>query len=139
MLEPSERGSVEPRGALSEEQRTVFRSAALWMGLAGWAEVLVGGLVGVACLLRAVGLIPWPEQPSASGRAVLPILVVASMGIGILTLIAARSFRRAAQAPDAGLAAVTEAVSDLRELYERQVWITAMLIVIAIGGAIFWR
>ena len=124
---------------LSEEQRAVFRSAGTWMGILGGAEVLVGALGGVAWLLGAFGVAPPEGRPSPGDWVLTALLAIGTVGIGILTLIAAASFRRAGRVPDAGLAAVTTAVSDLRELYERQVWVTLILLAIAIGGAFLWR
>lgn len=107
------------------------------MAIIGWAELLFGALAGSAWLLAGLGAEPGKAldvAPSEWGFAA--IQVIGSVIIGILTLIAARSFRRAGRDPAAGLSTVTAAVADLGELYERQVWLAFALLVIAIGATI---
>jgi hypothetical protein len=122
---------------LTDGQRATFRSAGFWMAIIGWAEVLVGAVGGLIWLLAAVGAVPGREFGAAPSEWVLLALqAVATVVIGGLTLTAARSFRRAGRDPAAGLPAVTAAVADLAELYERQVWLAFVLLAIAIGGAL---
>src|SRR5262249_18518286 len=122
-------------GVLTAEQRATFRSAGFWMAIVGWAQVLLGAVVGLASMFAALrefrerGIELWEWRNPA-------LLVIASECVGILTLIAARSFRRAGRAPAAGLPEVTAAVTDLAELYERQVWLAFALLAIAIGSII---
>jgi len=122
-------------GVLNDEQRATFRSAGFWMAIIGWAEIALGAAAGLVWLLVALGALPREEVggggPSEWGISVLQM--VGSIIIGILTLIAARSFRRAGRDPAAGLPAVTAAVADLAELYERQVWLAIALLAIAVG------
>ena len=122
-------------GVLTAEQRAAFRSAGFWMALVGWAEVTLGGLAGLALLLPALGAIP--GQGAAPTEVWLLLLQAAgSVLIGVLTLATARSFRRAGRDPTAGLPAVTDAVGGLAELYERQVWLAGLFLVVAVGGAL---
>jgi hypothetical protein len=126
-----------PAGVLTDGQRATFRSAGLWMAIIGWAEVLFGAVAGLVWLLAALGALPGRAVDGAPSEWSLRALqVVGSVIIGVLTLIAARSFRRAGRDPAAGLPAVTAAVADLAELYERQVWLAFALLAIAIGGAL---
>jgi hypothetical protein len=94
-------------------------------------------VAGLALLLAALGALPGRALGGAPSEGGLPALqVVGSVIIGALTLIAARSFRRAGRDPAAGLPAVTAAVADLAELCERQVWLAFALLAIAVGGAL---
>jgi hypothetical protein len=126
-----------PAGVLTDGQRAAFRSAGFWMAIIGWAEVICGVVAGLAWLLAALGALPGPALGIAPSEWSLPALfVVGSVIIGVLTLIAARSFRRAGGDPAAGFPAATAAVADLAELYERQVWVAFALLAMAIGGAL---
>jgi hypothetical protein len=124
-----------PGGVLTAEQRATFRSAGFWMAIVGWAEVVFGGLAGMAFVLPALGAIPGQGAASAEVRFLL-LQAIGSVLIGVNTLGAARSFRRAGQNPTAGLTAVTEAVGGLAELYERQVWLAGLFLVFAVAGAL---
>ena len=129
--------SQGPGVTLSEEQRATFRSAGFWMAIIGWAEVLFGALAGLFRLVAALGATPGQAPGLAPSEwGFLALQVVASVIIGVLTLIAARSFRRAGRDPGAGLPAVTAAVADLAELYERQVWVALVLLAVAVGGVL---
>jgi hypothetical protein len=133
----AERPNDSPGGMLTDEQRAKFRAAGFWMAIIGWAEVLFGTLAGLVWLLAALGVFPGQALGQAPSEWGLPALqVVASVAVGVLTLFAARSFRRAGRDPAAGLPAVTAAVADLAELYERQVWLGVSLLAVVIGGAL---
>ena len=135
MGEPERQDS--PGNVLSDEQRATLRSAGFWMAIIGWAEVLFGAVAGAIWLLAALGAIPGEALGGPpSDRVSLALQVVAALGIGVLTLITARSFRRAGCDRAAGLPAVTAAVADLAELYERQVWVLFVLVAVAIGGVV---
>jgi hypothetical protein len=126
-----------PGGVLTDEQRATFRAAGFWMAIIGWAEVLFAALAGLVWLLAEFGALPGQALGLASSEWGLTALqVVAAVAIGVLTLVAARSFRRAGRDPAAGLPAATAAVADLAELYERQVWLAFALLAIAVGGAL---
>ena len=129
---------AEPADRFTDEQRAVFRSAAAWMAAFGGIELAAGGLLGLLWLLFAVGVVPPPEPQSAADRVTLPLGAVASAAVGLITLTTARAFRRAARAAEPGYAAVTAAVTDLRELYERQVILAATLLAIGVGTALLW-
>src|SRR5262245_11891775 len=104
------------------------------MAIIGWAEVLFGAVAGLVLLLAALGAVPGRALGAAPSEWSLPAAqAVGSLIIGALTLIAARSFRRAGRDPAAGLPEVTAAVADLAELYERQVWLAIALLAIVIG------
>jgi hypothetical protein len=134
---PTEGPNRGPAGALTDEQRATFRSAGHWMAIIGWAELAFGAVAGLVWLLAALGALPGQALGFAPSEWSLPaVLVIGSVVIGVLTLIAARSFRRAGRDPAAGLPTVTAAVADLAELYERQVWLAFALLAIAIGGAL---
>lgn len=122
-----------PSAMLTEEQRATFRSAGLWMAIIGWAELAFGAVAGLA----ALGVLPGQQIGVAPSEWSLPAAqVIGSVVIGILTLIAARSFRRAGRDPASGLPTVTAAVADLAELYERQFWVAFALLTLAIGGVL---
>ena len=126
-----------PADVLTDGQRATFRAAGFWMTIIGWAEVLFGAGTGLVWLLAALGVLPGQAPGTApSGWGLPAAQVIGSVVIGVLTLIAARSFRRAGRDPAAGLPAVTAAVADLAELYERQVWLAFALLAIAVGGAL---
>ncbi|MFO0964286.1 MAG: hypothetical protein U0793_01685 [Gemmataceae bacterium] len=129
-------GPNENPGVLTEKQRATFRSAGLWMAIIGWAELLFGAVSGLVWLLGALGVASNEVRLAPSEGSFLVLQVVGSIVIGGLTLIAARSFRRAGREADAGLPTVTAAVADLAELYERQVWVGFALLLIVIGGAL---
>jgi hypothetical protein len=137
----SEHAGENTGAVLTPEQRTTFRSAGVWMAILGGIELAAGLLAGIAWVLVLVGGVPLRDAmgPRPTDWIVNALLTVVTVGIGVLTLLTARSFRRAARRPDAGLAAVTEAVADLRELYERQVWATGVLLGLAIAGALAAR
>ena len=126
-------------GTFSEGPRATFRSAGFWMGLVGWVEVLAGSVLGVRWLLAIMGVAPRAAGSTPSDWVITPLQAVAGLGIGTLTLIAARAFRRAAEVADGCPPAVTGAVTALRELYERQLWVIAVVVVIALGGLFLWR
>ena len=124
-------------GVLTDGQRATFRSAGFWMAIIGWAEVFFGVFGGLIWLLATLGALPPWALGLAPRKSGLPaVQAVASFAIGLLTLIAARSFRRAGRDPAVGLPAATAAVADLAELYERQVWVLFVLLAVAIGGAL---
>jgi len=126
-----------PAGVLTDGHRATFRSAGFWMTIIGWAEVLFGAAVGLVWLLAALGALPGRALGVAPSEwSLAAVQVIGSVIIGVLTLIAARSFRRAGRDPAAGLPAVTAAVADLAELYERQVWLAFALLALAIGSAL---
>jgi hypothetical protein len=107
------------------------------MAIIGYAEVGFGGLAGLTCLLAVLGAVPGQALGAApSERVLLALQAVGAVIIGVLTLAAARSFRRVGRDPAAGMPAVTGAVGDLAELYERQVWLGFVLLAVAIGGAL---
>ena len=142
MTDPQVVGSGSPGGAggtTPEDPRATFRSAGFWMGLVGGVELLAGSALGVMWVLAITGVAPRAAGSTPSDWVFTPLQAVAGIGIGTLTLIAARAFRRAAEVADACPPAVTGAVSDLRELYERQLWVLATLVGIALGGLFFWR
>ena len=141
MSEDVGRPADNPGAVLAPAQRATFRSAGVWMAILGGLEVAAGALAGVAWVLVLVGVVPLREAmgPRPTDWIVNALLTVITLGIGVLTLVTARSFRRAARRPDAGLAAVTEAVADLRELYERQVWASGVLLGLAVAGALAAR
>jgi len=126
-----------PAAVLTDEQRATFRSAGLWMAIIGWAELAFGVVAGLYWLLAALGVVPGHELGTSLTEWSVPAAQVIGSGvIGILTLIAAQSFRRAARDPASGLPTVTAAVADLAELYERQFWVVFVLLALAIGGAL---
>lgn len=107
------------------------------MALIGWAEVAFGGLGGLVLVFAALGA--GDGQPGGTNSPELRFLVIQAAGsvvIGVLTLVAARSFRRAGQDPAAGLPGVTTAVANLAELYERQVWLAGLLLVLGVDAAL---
>lgn len=123
---------MEQTGAVfTAEQQATFRAAGFWMRIVGWAEVVGGGLFGVVWVLAALG-VDETRQMVGGEWVVTALQCVAGVGVGILTLVTAASFRRAG--PDA--AAVTAAVANLRELYERQVWLILILVFVVIGSAL---
>lgn len=126
-----------PGVVLTDEQRATFRSAGLWMAIIGWAEVVLGGLGGAVLLLVALGALPGQAAgPATPEVRFLVLQAVGSVLIGVLTLVTARSFRRAGRDPAAGLPAVSTAVADLAGLYERQVWLAGLFLVLAVVGAL---
>lgn len=126
---------------LTDEQRAPFRTAGFWMALVGWAEVIFGIMVGLVWLLAALGVLPdGPREVTSWEWGIAALEVFVCLVIGVLTLIAARSFCRAGRDSSAGVAGVTAAVADLAELYERQVWVAFAVLCIVIGRAIaIWR
>jgi hypothetical protein len=126
-------------GSVSEAPRVTFRSAGFWMALVGWVELLAGSALGVMWLLAVTGVAPRAAGSTPSDWVFTPLQAVVGIGIGILTLVAGRAFRRAAEVADGCPPAVTGAVSALQELYERQLWLIATLIGIALGGLFLWR
>ncbi|HXG10839.1 MAG TPA: hypothetical protein VNK04_13860 [Gemmataceae bacterium] len=124
---------------MSEDPRATFRSAGFWMGLVGWVELLAGSALGVAWLLAITGVAPRAAGSTPSDWVFTPLQAVAGIGIGVLTLIAGRAFRRAAEVADGCPPAVAGAVASLRELYERQLWVIALVVGIALGGLLLWR
>jgi hypothetical protein len=131
---------TESEGVLTAEQRGLFRSAALWMTMMGWIEVAVGVLIGALGLLSWWRVVP-PEEvfPTTFDRATVWIQAAFTISIGVLTLLAARSFRRASKDSENGLGAVIEAVTRLRELYERQVLFVVVLLIVFVALAFFAR
>ncbi len=126
-----------PGGVLTDGQRATFRAAGFWMIIVGWAELLFGAVTGLLWLLAALGVLPGRVLGvTASEWGIPAVQVIGSVVIGALTLSAARSFRRAGRDPAAGLPAVTAAVADLAELYERQVWLAFALLAMGVGGAL---
>jgi hypothetical protein len=109
------------------------------MVLVGCVELLAGSALGVMWLLAVTGVAPRAAGSTPSDWVFTPLQAVAGIGIGTLTLIAASAFRRAGEVADGCPPAVTAAVSALRELYERQLWVIAILVGIAIGGLFLWR
>jgi hypothetical protein len=121
-------------GVFTEDQRAVFRAAGFWMRIVGWVEVAGGGLIGLVWVLGVLGVEAARQivGTAPAERIVAALECVGGLVIGTLTLTAAASFRRAGPDP----ASVTRAAEDLRELYERQVWVVVAVLFVVAGAAL---